>query len=140
MSLSIAFIACTEPGNLENQSSLLFRSIRTFGGAFRNAPIHSFQPRGGDSLNSETLKLFGELDVIHHEEELNTDFTRFPQTNKVFACAWAEKNLREDLLVFLDSDTVFLNEPEELILPDGCHAAVCPVETKIDVRFFRAPR
>ncbi len=128
--MNIAFIAITEAGNLENQSALLFRSIRKYGGRFKDSSIHSFQPRKGAAIKPETSKLFDELEVEHHTTVLNKDFEEYPRTNKVFVCAWAEENLSEDVLVFLDSDTLFVQEPSELDLPDSIDVAIRPVDTK----------
>ena len=128
--MTLAFIACTEAGNLENQSTLLFRSIRKFGGQFKNMPIHSLQPRRGPTLKTETFQIFDQLEVQHHTEILNTAYEEFPRTNKIFACAWAEEFLPEDILVFLDSDTLFINEPDELLLPQQIGVGIRPVDSK----------
>ena len=128
--MSIAFIACVESGNLENQALLLFRSIRKYAGRYKNAPIYSFQPRKGAILKKNTLRAFNELDVIHSTEVLNTEFQYYPISNKIFACAKAEERLKEDILVFLDSDTVVVNEPDSFELPNDMVAAVRPVDNK----------
>ena len=54
----------------------------------------------------------------------------FPTFNKVFACAWAERELEHETLVFLDTDSVFLNEPTELLEGDWV-AAARPVDRRI---------
>lgn len=128
--MKIAFIACIENGNLENQALLLFRSIRKFAGKYKDAPIYSFQPRRGLPLKKDTLKVLEELDVMHNTEVLNTEFNHYPIGNKIFASARAEKLLKEDILVFLDSDTVIVNEPSDFDLPAGTVAAVRPVDNK----------
>jgi hypothetical protein len=129
--MKIAFVAVTEAGNLENQSALLFRSIRKYCGRFKDAPIHSFQPRKGPPLKNETLTLFRELGVEHHTEELNKTFTIHPISNKVFMSAYAEKILDVDLIVSLDSDTLFLSEPKSFLLAPDRDVAVRPVDNKI---------
>jgi len=126
----IAFIACVEAGNLENQVVLLFRSIRKYAGQYKDVPIYSFQPRQGAPLNKNTLKIFEELCVVHNREILNTEFEDYPVSNKIFACARAEEVLTEEILVFLDSDTVIVNDPTDFALPKGVLAAARPVETK----------
>lgn len=128
--MSVVFIACVESGNLENQALLLFRSIRKYAGRYKDASIYSFQPRGGNLLKKETLDAFSELNVTHNDEVLNTEFQYYPMSNKIFACAKAEERLKEDILVFLDSDTVVVNEPGDFELTEGVVTAVCPVHSK----------
>lgn len=128
--MNVAFLVCVEKGNLENQAMLLCRSIRRFGGRFGNAPIHCFKPRQGPSLGLETMALFEQLHVSFHDEVLNPDFDCYPIFNKVFVCAWAERNLGEEILVFLDSDSAILQEPSDFFLPAGVAAAVRPVDRK----------
>lgn len=127
---SIAFVACVEAGNLENQALLLFRSIRKYAGQYKDAPIYSFQPRKGAPLEKNTLKIFEELCIVHSTEILNTEFDDYPVSNKIFACARAEEILTEEIVVFLDSDTVIVNEPADFALPKRVLAAIRPVETK----------
>ena len=128
--MGVAFIACVEHGNLENQAVLLFRSIRKYAGKYKNAPIYSFQPRNGTPLKEDTLKAFEELGIVHSTEKLNAEFHYYPRANKIFACARAEEVFRQDIFVFLDSDTVVMNEPDSFELPNGVVAAVRPVDNK----------
>ncbi len=126
---SLAFLCCVEPGPLESQTLLLCRSIRRFGGRFRDAPIYAFQPRRGPGLAPGTLEALAQLGVRVSTEVLNTEFHRYPVGNKVFVCARAEESLGEDLLVFLDSDTVVVAEPADLDLPPGLDSAVRPADS-----------
>ena len=61
---------------------------------------------------------------------LNEEFAWYPIANKVFAAAWVERNAAEDVLVFVDSDSFFTQEPRALELTDGSVAAVRPVNAK----------
>ncbi len=126
----VAFLACIERGRLEQQGLLLCRSIRRGAGRFTTASIHAFQPRAGTDAGAETVSALRDLDVIHHTDTLNRDFHDYPIGNKIFACAWAAQNLQEDILVFLDSDTFFANEPERIHLASGLDAAARPVDRK----------
>jgi hypothetical protein len=128
--LTIAFILCAERGVLEQQAVLLCRSLRRYGGRHAGAPIYTFQPRRGTEIGRETLAVLSSLGVEHITETLNTDHEDCPYANKVFASAWAEENLREEVLVFVDSDTVFVAEPAELNLPESTDAAVRPVNNR----------
>jgi hypothetical protein len=126
----LAFLACIEAGNLENQALLLFRSIRRYGGRFAKAPIHSFQPRQGSPLRPDSLEALKALDVHHHTDILNDRFIDYPISNKVFVCAWAERGLDEDILVFCDSDTIFVGEPSAFALDTQKAVALRPVDNR----------
>jgi hypothetical protein len=128
--MSIAFIACVESGNLENQALLLFRSIRKYAGRFKESPIYSFQPRKGPPLNKNTIKAFEELRIEHNTELLNSDYAYYPIGNKIFASARAEEIIKEKILVFIDTDTVILNEPVGLDISPDIAVAVRPVDNK----------
>jgi hypothetical protein len=123
---SLAFVACVERGALESQAVLLCRSIRRFGGRFRQAPIHLFSPRRGREPRAATVARLAELGAVYHAEVLNAELPAYGTLNKVFVCAHAEEILREEILVFLDSDTVFTGEPLDLELPAGVDGAVRP--------------
>jgi hypothetical protein len=125
---TIAFVACVERGELENKAILLCRSIRRFAGAYADAPIYTFQPREGTAISRETALQLADLGVCHSSERLNTDFAHYAIGNKIFASARAEQLASEDVLVFLDTDTVILDEPRAFELRDGIDAAVCPVD------------
>jgi hypothetical protein len=127
VSMSLAFVACVERGPLEDQVVLLARSIRRHAGRFRDAPIFTFQPRAGTAIAGETLDALRGLGVSHSTEPLNVRHADCPYANKVYACARAEETLAEDILVFVDSDTIFTAEPADLELPPGVDAAALPV-------------
>ena len=128
--MNVAFIACVERGYLESQTLLLCRSIRANAGAVADAAIHVFSPRRGRDVSSETIDGLRRLRVELHTDELNGDlFRRYGIGNKVVACAWAEEHLDADVLVFADSDTVFVDEPLDLSVAPGA-VALRPVDTK----------
>jgi hypothetical protein len=124
--MSLAFIACVERGYLEDETKLLCRSIRRYAGRYRDVAIYTFQPRRGMEISANTLSVLHELGVTHITETLNTEFDDYAIGNKIFTCAWAEEHLTEDILVFLDSDTVIVSEPGELELPREFECAVRP--------------
>jgi hypothetical protein len=127
--MSVAFLACVERGPLEAQTVLLCRSIRQFGGRFRDAAIHAFQPRAGHDIAPTTAKRLDELGVMLHTEVLNRAFAHYPVGNKIFACTLAEASLDAEVLIFVDSDTVFTAEPAEFDLEAGVDAAVRPAHS-----------
>jgi hypothetical protein len=125
---TIAFVACVEQGPLERQALLLCRSIRRFAGRYADAPIYTFQPREGTAITRDTAIQLADLGVRHSSERLNRAFAHYAIGNKIFASARAEELASEDILVFLDSDTVIVGEPRAFELGAGIDAAVRPVE------------
>lgn len=126
MSIPIAFIICTEPGRLEPQSLMLAESIRKFCGKLKDTPIYSFHPRVGEPIQKETQQAFEALQVIHQQLPINEEFHEYYLANKPLVCAYAEKNIDAEILVFLDSDKCFFAEPKELLLPENCRVRMRP--------------
>ena len=120
------FVACTEPGPLEQQSILLFESIRRWTGRFRQAPILSFKPRRSIALDKSTDAAFSRLEVESRPEILNTEFEHEPFANKIFAGVWVEEHRSEEIVIFVDSDSVFTAEPTAAELGPASVAAVRP--------------
>jgi hypothetical protein len=129
VSPSLAFLLCVENGRLEEEAKLLCRSIRRNGGRYSDAAIHTFQPRHGRAIREETLAALRDCGACHHTEILNDALANHGTLNKVFVCARAEEMLAEDVLVFLDSDTVLTGEPAALGLPATLDAAARPAES-----------
>ena len=124
----ITFVICTERGILEPMSITLVRSLRRFGGALKDAPVLSYQPRPGYEIAPETLRALEQLEVTHHTEPLNQRYAHYPQGNKPPVCAHAERTATTEFVVFLDSDIVVLNEPSALLLPASQPIGVRPVD------------
>jgi hypothetical protein len=125
--MSLAFVICVEPGPLEDQAVLLCRSIRRYAGRYRGAMIAAFQPRAGVVVPAATRDALDSLGVEFRDEPINTNYADCPYSNKIYASARAEQVLSEDVLVFLDSDSMFTGEPFELDLPAGVDGAALPV-------------
>jgi hypothetical protein len=113
-----AFLLCVERGKLESEALLMVESLREWAGGFADAPVYSFAPRAGHEPTERTLAGLRELGVEHVPDPLNERHPDRPNCNKIYACAWAERELDDELLVFVDSDTVFLREPAEFRDPD----------------------
>ena len=126
----VGFVACIEGGALEAQALLLFESIRLYGGRFAGCPAYAFSPRRGHDISRGARARLVELGVRHIEDELNTACPEYGTANRVAAAAYAEENFGHELLVVLDSDTLFLREPGEILLPPGVDAAARPVDLK----------
>ncbi len=121
-----SFVLCIENNAIRDQALLLCESIRQFGGSYRDAPILAFSPRAGLAVDGETRRVLAEMGVEYVDEPLNTTCREYGPANRVFAGKWAEQHADTDFVVVLDSDTVYLKEPE---MPSG-DVAVRPVDSK----------
>ena len=125
-----AFVACIERGVLEKQALLLFESIRLYTGRFRYCPIYAVSPRAGHSISASARLKLDQLDVVYIDEILNTDCPEYGSANRVAAAAYVEQRHTHEILVILDSDTLFLREPDEILLRPDVDVAVRPVDVK----------
>jgi len=125
-----AFVACIERGVLEKQALLLFESIRLYTGRFRDCPIYAVSPRAEHSISASARNKLQQLGVVHIEEILNTECPEYGSANRVAAAAYVEQQYPHDILVILDSDTLFLREPNEILLRPYVDVAVRPVGVK----------
>ncbi len=122
-----SFVLCIENNAIRDQALLLCESIRTFAGTYRDAPILAFSPRAGLAVDRDTRRALAELSVEYVDEPINTTCTDYSPANRVFAGAWAEAHSTSDFTVVLDSDTIFLREPE---FPNDADVLVRPVDAK----------
>lgn len=122
---------CTEPGNLERKSVMLVKTLRAYGGAYRDCRVISYSPREGRVPSKKTLKFFRENGVETVLDPLNRQFADYGFGNKVVACADAEERFDFERLVFLDSDMFILQEPALLWSDDPAVVKVRPVERKL---------
>jgi hypothetical protein len=119
MSESIAFILCTEGGQLEQESLLMVESFRKYTGRFKESPLFSFQVRELNDVSQATIDKLASFNVKHRKVVLNLKYPDYPLANKPLLCAYAEQTIDADIIVFLDSDLVFFSEPKEfLLLPE----------------------
>ena len=109
----LAFLIRVAEGNLAAQSGLFAESLREWGGEFAEAPVYAFTSPD-DAPPRPAIDRLEELGATHVELDLSGRRRDPPVLNKVYVCAWAERELDHRTLVFSDTDTVILNEPREL--------------------------
>jgi len=126
----VGFVACIEGGVLESQALLLFESIRRYAGRFRNCPVYAFTPRAGHAISARARSRLDKLGVTYHDVILNSECPEYGSANRVAAAAYAEEKYAHEFLIILDSDTLFLREPDRILLPGDVDAAVRPVDVK----------
>jgi hypothetical protein len=122
----IAYLICVEANRLEPQARLLCESIRTFAGRYRNAPILAISPRPDLALGPEARAHLEALGVTYAVEPLNDTGSPYGPINRIVAGAWAETFSSRPYLVLLDTDTLFVGEPDFVRADVG----VRPVDVK----------
>jgi hypothetical protein len=122
----ITFVICVEANRLEPQARLLCESLRTFGGRYRNAAILAISPRPHLALGPEARRRLEELGVTYLVEPLNDTGSPYGPINRIVAGSWAETFSSRPFLVVLDTDTVFVGEPDFV----RADAGVRPVDVK----------
>lgn len=121
----VGFLIRVARGKLESQSVLFVESVREWGGGLSDAAVYAFT-LPDDAPSADTLDRLRALDVNAVELRPETPYRDPPVLNKVHVSAWAERELDHEVLAFVDSDTVFLDEPTELV-DGGWLAAAKPV-------------
>jgi hypothetical protein len=125
----IIFAAFAEQESDLARVQLMIESLRTFGGRFKDVPVWVYLTEGLLASESEHLEgiesLAGEFFLGQAPEEA----VWFYLSRKVFASAQAEKQAagKTGILAWLDVDTIFLQEPGELLLPKGKSLGYRPV-------------
>jgi hypothetical protein len=127
---NVGFVACIERGVLEAQALILFESIRQYTGDFRDCSIYALSPRSGHGISKSARQKLDELSVNYIDVILNTECTKYGSANRVAAAAYVEQVHPHDILVILDSDTLFLREPNRILLPPEVDVALRPVDVK----------
>jgi len=128
-------------GGDERESILLARSLRTFGGALANQPLWLMMPENLEQVSEPTLRALEGLGVQVHRFDVPEDALKFPFGGKVHAAAAAESlaSARADVLVWMDSDTVFAGEPAEFLLGENINFGYRPVMLKNISSLFDEP-
>lgn len=126
----LGFVACIESGVLEAQTLLLFESIRLHAGRFGECALYALSPRPGHAISPGTRRRLEELGAVHVDAALNTECPEYGPANRVAAAAYIEGSEAHELLVVVDSDSVFLREPYELALAPDVDVAARPVDAK----------
>lgn len=107
----------------------LTESLRTFGGAWRNAPVWVYKPDDATIDDGALLAKLRDLGAEVHSSHTPETARWFFYGGKPFGAAAAEEAAagRTEILVWLDEDTIVLQEPHEFDLAPGVSLAYCPV-------------
>ncbi|UCG91400.1 MAG: hypothetical protein JSV97_10010 [candidate division WOR-3 bacterium] len=113
----------------EKNVLLLVESIRAFAGSLSQVPIWCLMPEYGKQLSTTTQDKLAALNVTLIPFEIDYETLRFPFTGDAQAAAVAESmaNAKADFLVWLGANTIVLQEPSHLLLPDDKSLGYRPV-------------
>jgi hypothetical protein len=114
---------------------LLTESIRAFAGSLSQAPIWCFTVDDERNLSGVAKNRLSALNVTFTHFETDLEIPEFPFMRKVFLSAQAESIAqgKTDLLVWLDIDTIVLQEPKEFVLQDSKNLGCRPVHIQLSV-------
>lgn len=110
--MKLEFVIIAEAGILEAQAVMLCESIRQFGGRYAKEGIVVISPRPDRRPNVATLQRLENLNVKYIPLSLESPCPEYGTSFRVLAWAEYERMSAADILVGLDSDTVFLAEPD----------------------------
>ncbi|NQV17297.1 MAG: hypothetical protein HQ534_01965 [Armatimonadetes bacterium] len=125
----IIFVSYFENMKEIDSCLLLCKSIRKFIVTLNDAPIivyyHEIQNKNAEKYQNE----FSELLVELREIKVPQEAFKFALGGKPFIAAKAEENTpdKADILVFLDPNKIFIDEPKDFLLADSKHFAYRPV-------------
>jgi len=126
----ITFVCCVESGTLECQTIRMVESLRKYGGKFSSAPVIAVTPRFGPPLSRHTLQTFRKMNVMHIRSYSKTNYSWFKFLNKPLALVAAEQYITSESVCWLDSDLLFVDEPDKLELLSSEDFLGFPVECK----------
>lgn len=126
----ITFCSIIQPGSSNEMDALILaESFRAFAGSFANATVWFMLPMNGKDLTERTHRRLQELKVRLVPFEFEPGAVNFFFSVELAALAQIEKmtNGQTHLLAWLDSNTIILNEPRDLLLKNTKNLAYKPV-------------
>jgi hypothetical protein len=126
-----AFVCCIESGSLESQTLRMIESLRRWGGAFADMPVLAVNPRMGTPLSYRTLRALDSLQVDYLRLKNRDRYAWDKFLNKPYAVLAAENYFQSECIVWVDSDLLFVGEPEQLILSDEEDFVACASDKNI---------
>ena len=135
--LTFATIVFQNPA-YEINSVLFTESLREFGGSLSESPIQMYYPEYDKQLSQNFIDRMSNLEVELIPFQLDLEVLRFPFTAHAHAAALAEiRNLgKTEILAWMSSNTVLLNEPKDFLLPESIAFGYRPVHhTLLGLRY-----
>ncbi len=129
-------IYCIEKGMLEKYTLLSIASVRRFGGFLSQYDIYCIQPRKEFPVSEYTKNQIRHFGGTFIEVPLNKTHRYYSFANKPLALSYMTDHYVYDQYIFLDGDTIVLNEPHEFSNHDS-DILLSPVYSKgIGIRDF----
>lgn len=107
-----SIICAIEAGRLEAQTLLMLTTLKQFGGALGQSRIVAFQGRRGEKISIGTRRRLADMDVEYVYDTALNKAPWFNYTNKIAALRYAQDTFTTPWRVWLDSDILFLDEPD----------------------------
>jgi hypothetical protein len=116
----LTVVCCIEFGRLEEQTVLMVRSLRAFGGAFAGVPVIAVIGRFGAPLRRGTRAELERLGVrIVRARQSDNPATWLNYANKIAAVRLADRVAETSQIAWFDSDMFVLQEPGGIQLADN---------------------
>lgn len=130
---SIIFITLAYPGRPLVRTLLLLASLREFGGRLSHSPVWVLYPDTLGEFSATKIAQLQKLGANLLPFSAAEGLLSFPLGGKVQAGAAAEEMAqgKAELLVWLDEDTLILNEPDEFLLHSHRALGFRPVHHKL---------
>jgi len=124
----VEFVLIAEAGILEAQALLLCESIRCFAGSYSRSAITAVSPRSSRRPSPSTIERFEQLGVDYLPIEIESCCPQYGPSYRIHSLAHAERRPGPPVIIQLDSDAVFIAEPDFSL--GTCSAAARPVDSK----------
>jgi len=126
---AVVFATYAESEEGLRQVLYLAESIRAFAGRFSDSPVWVYVPADLDVTDEEVVNQLRVLGVEIRTSDAPDDAKWFYYAGKVFAAGIAEAaaTAKATVLVWMDEDTIVLQEPADFALGEGVGFAYRPV-------------
>ena len=124
--VDLTFVICVENNVIGTQALLFCRSLRQFGGRYRDCAIVAVSPRPALAPQPDLMAALEALAVRTVILPLNQTQSTYGPINRIVVSAWAEQTLTTSFIAVLDSDMVFVAPPDFPLADVGLR----PVDTK----------
>jgi hypothetical protein len=116
---SMTAVVCIESGILEPLTIRMVDSLRRFGGRFADIDVVAVSPRATPPLARETHQRMSELSIRQIRIHPRNPYSWHHYINKAESIACVEERVSSEAIIWIDSDIIFMREPNGLALPAG---------------------
>jgi glyoxylase-like metal-dependent hydrolase (beta-lactamase superfamily II) len=122
----MAIVLCVASPSDERAAVMLIKSIREFGGAYKDSPVYVFQ----DNADENPCLMLKKMGVNLLPLEIDPSARDYLLSRKVYACSQAEKLLagKAESLVWFDNQCLVFAPLDDLMLHNGNAVTIRPVQ------------